>query len=291
MAERKVINKHYPDDFDPSKIPRRRQHKKQMVVRMMLPMTVRCAACGEYIGRGTKFNSRKEDVAGERYLGAVQVFRFYFRCSRCSAEIVFRTDPASAGYALESGATRPSYEPWPAAAAEAGREERGGGDAMTALEGRCRDARREMGVDAALEEMRSLKSRRAGVTPEQLLESLRRRGEALAELEEDDEKLISSIAFGNAKERSLRRINDGDDEDDEEDFFESSLARAAMATTSHQAKKRPPPPPRDAVKSLVVSKKRRPESMDQAAWPPSLGKTTASNGALQVLCCNYDDEE
>uniref|UniRef100_A0A0D3EQP0 Splicing factor YJU2 n=1 Tax=Oryza barthii TaxID=65489 RepID=A0A0D3EQP0_9ORYZ len=188
MAERKVINKHYPDDFDPSKIPRRRQHKKQMVVRMMLPMTVRCAACGEYIGRGTKFNSRKEDVAGERYLGAVQVFRFYIRCSRCSAEIVFRTDPASAGYALE-------------------------------------------------------------------------------------------------------RIDDGDDEDDEEDFFESCLARAAMATTSHQAKKRPPPPPRDAVKSLVVSKKRRPESMDQAAWPPSSGKTTASNGALQVLCCNYDDEE
>ncbi|EAZ12512.1 hypothetical protein OsJ_02408 [Oryza sativa Japonica Group] len=271
MAERKVINKHYPDDFDPSKIPRRRQHKKQMVVRMMLPMTVRCAACGEYIGRGTKFNSRKEDVAGER---------------SCSGPT-----PRAPATRSSPGATRPSYEPWPAAAAEAGREERGGGDAMTALEGRCRDARREMGVDAALEEMRSLKSRRAGVTPEQLLESLRRRGEALAELEEDDEKLISSIAFGNAKERSLRRIDDGDDEDDEEDFFDSCLARAAMATTSHQAKKRPPPPPRDAVKSLVVSKKRRPESMDQAAWPPSSGKTTASNGALQVLCCNYDDEE
>uniref|UniRef100_A0A0E0C418 Splicing factor YJU2 n=1 Tax=Oryza meridionalis TaxID=40149 RepID=A0A0E0C418_9ORYZ len=276
-----------------------------MVVRMMLPMTVRCAACGEYIGRGTKFNSRKEDVAGERYLGAVQVFRFYIRCSRCSAEIVFRTDPANAGYALESGATRPSYEPWPAAVAEAGWEERGD-DAMTALEGRCRDARREMGVDAALEEMRSLKSRRAGVTPEQVLESLRRRraggdrGEALAELEEDDEKLIRSIAFGNAKEHVLRRIDDGD-EDDEEDFFESCLVRAAMAT-SHQAKKRPPPPPppRDAANSLVVSKKRRPVSMDQAAWPPSSktstaspssGKTTASNGALQALCCNYDDDE
>lgn len=59
---------------------------------------------------GTKFNSRKEDAAGEDYLG-IQVFRFYFKCPRCSAELVMKTDPRNSDYVVEAGASR-NYEPW-----------------------------------------------------------------------------------------------------------------------------------------------------------------------------------
>ena len=83
-----------------------------MKVRMMLPMTVRCATCGEFMYKGTKFNCKKEDVAGETYLG-IQIFRFYMRCRKCSAEITYLTDPATLDYKVEHGATR-NFEQWKA---------------------------------------------------------------------------------------------------------------------------------------------------------------------------------
>ena len=39
------------------------------------------------------------------------IFRFYFHCKNCAAEITMKTDPKNSDYALEHGATR-NYEPW-----------------------------------------------------------------------------------------------------------------------------------------------------------------------------------
>lgn len=41
----------------------------------------------------------------------IRIHRFYIKCSVCSAEITFRTDPKNTDYALESGATR-NFEMW-----------------------------------------------------------------------------------------------------------------------------------------------------------------------------------
>ncbi|CAL5350720.1 unnamed protein product [Camellia sinensis] len=121
MGERKVLNKYYPSNFDPAKIPKRRQPKnQQMKVRMMLPMSIRCGTCSNYIYKGTKFNTRKEDVICETYLG-IQIFRFYFKCTKCSAELTIKTDPQNSDYVVESGASR-NFEPWRAEDEEANKE-------------------------------------------------------------------------------------------------------------------------------------------------------------------------
>ncbi|KAJ9536790.1 hypothetical protein OSB04_un000014 [Centaurea solstitialis] len=100
MEERKVLNMYYPLDFDPAKIPRRRMPKNQQIkVRLMLPMSIRCSTCENHIYKGTKFNSYKEDVIGE-------IFKCYFNCTKCSAEITIKTDPQNSDYVVESGAAR-----------------------------------------------------------------------------------------------------------------------------------------------------------------------------------------
>ena len=100
MAERKVLNKNYPADFDQKKIPRLLKPKNhQKKNRFMLPVPARCNKCGNYMSEGTKFNRRVEQVTEETYLG-IEIYRFYFKCTDCSADLTIKTDPKNCGYLL-----------------------------------------------------------------------------------------------------------------------------------------------------------------------------------------------
>ncbi|KAE9590555.1 hypothetical protein Lal_00023073 [Lupinus albus] len=238
MGERKVLNKYYPPDFDPAKLPRARKPKNQQIkVRMMLPMSIRCNTCGNYIYKGTKFNSRKEDVIGETYLG-IQIFRFYFKCTKCSAELTMKTDPQNSDYIVESGASR-NYEPWRAEDEETDkmkqkREAEELGDAMKSLENRTLDSKREMDILAALDEMKSMKSRHATVTVDEMLDALQRTAaDKEKRLEEEDEKLIKSVVFHNSN-AFVRRVRDEDIENDDETV---QLSNAHGETSSNNPKR------------------------------------------------------
>ena len=86
MGERKVLNKYYPPDFDPSIIPKKKwDNAAQLKVRVMLPFSLQCNVCGEYTYRGKKFNGRIEKDLGPngKYLGQIQIReRGYLRLDR-----------------------------------------------------------------------------------------------------------------------------------------------------------------------------------------------------------------
>ena len=111
MAERKVLVKYYPPDFDADLLYKnKRSRDKQDNVRMMLPMSLQCITCGVYLYIGSKFNMRKETILDDDYLG-LQMFRFYLKCYACYSEITFKTDPKNHDYIVEGGGRR-NYEPW-----------------------------------------------------------------------------------------------------------------------------------------------------------------------------------
>jgi uncharacterized protein with PIN domain len=78
---------------------------------MMLPMSVRCLACGEQLHRGKTFAARKETVVGEETFLGIKIFRFHMACPQCNSEFTIKTDPENADYVAERNVER-NEEPW-----------------------------------------------------------------------------------------------------------------------------------------------------------------------------------
>lgn len=222
MSERKVLNKYYPPDFDPSKIPRLHLPKdRQYTVRLMAPCNMKCKTCGEYIYKGKKFNARKETVQGEDYLG-LKIFRFYIKCTRCLAEITFKTDPQNADYIVEHGATR-NFQALKLAEEQAEREQRDrdeeeASNPMKMLENRTKASKQEMDVMESLEELRELQERHANIDYERMLNQYADHTELVRKRQEDeDEAVVRSIFGKDDSDVVVKRILDDDDEDSDDD--------------------------------------------------------------------------
>ncbi|KAK9388821.1 CWC16 protein [Lipomyces mesembrius] len=212
MAERKIINKYFPPNFDPSKITRKKRSsgdkdvQKLQTVRLMTPFSMKCTSCGEYIYKGKKFNARKENT-GEKYLG-ISILRFHIRCTRCAAEITFKTDPKNSDYVSERGAVR-NFEPWrdPENKEETEEErldrleEEEEENAMAELEAKVVDAKRQMEMDDTVDELRTRNALNEHVDPESVLEKARRdQEEEMDRQEQEDAELIRN-AFANHPRR------------------------------------------------------------------------------------------
>ncbi|XP_068627898.1 splicing factor YJU2 [Battus philenor] len=209
MSERKVLNKYYPPDFDPSKIPRMKLAKnRQYTVRLMAPFNMRCATCGEYIYKGKKFNARKEDVENEDYLG-IRIYRFYIKCTRCLQEISFKTDPKNTDYEIEAGATR-NFMALKLAEEQAKREEEEqkeeeANNPMKLLEYRTEQSRQEIELLESLEDLKELNRRQQSVDYEGMLKQYQSESaeQRKAREEKEDNEFIKSIKFSNTSKHKV----------------------------------------------------------------------------------------
>lgn len=290
MSERKVLSKYYPPDFDPRQIQRVRAPKnagpKVQTVRLMAPFSMRCTTCGEYIYKGRKFNARKETPEGERYLG-IQIFRFYIRCTRCSAEITFKTDPKNGDYACERGAKR-NTEPWRVGATEETDEERlqrleredEERNAMVELEAKTVDAKREMAVADALDEIRTRNARleRADRDGVEFTVAAAPEDEDVARAEREDAERAKA-AFARLQRPELPGVDE-----EEDDVIAGDSDLTDMPPPPVPAFKRPPPVKKTGPTALGIKKK------DAAPQAPSQPAKLADTKKPMASLVSYDSD-
>jgi hypothetical protein len=286
MSERKVLTKYYPPDFDPSKITRQRGPKnagpKLMTVRLMAPYSMKCTHCGEFIYKGRKFNARKETTDQKYY--NIAIFRFYIRCTRCSGEITFKTDPKNMDYECERGAKR-NFEPWREGKLDEETEEErldriereeAERDAMKELETKVLDAKTEMAIADALDEIRSRNARmekaeRDGTNTDIVVEDVDERKKR----QEEEDAEAARQAFAS------QSMPDIGEEEIEEEMFDAPIETPVVTSFSKKPKEK-----KDYSAALGLKKKGpdpAPALQVKAPAPPSKLST--------MLMAGYDSDD
>lgn len=277
MSERKVLNKYYPPDFDPTDIPKMKTQKNRPFnIRIMAPMNMRCDNCGEYIYKGKKFNSRKEDVEDEYYLG-LRIFRFYIKCPRCVSEIAFKTDLENTDYTLEAGATR-LFEAEKLARQMAEKEIKDKEDEelnnpMKILENRTKASRKEIEEIDTLEEIRDMNARHAKVDHEEVLKFHAEYEKQLKRLQEEEEEREIRELFGEVNGQSIKRLHD-----DEEEGEGPPVKKGPVSTTK----------PTDFLTSDApgTSKVATSKAAKPAVWERSIGSVGSKASLMKLVKSN-----
>ena len=274
MSERKVLTKYYPPDFDPSKITRVRGVKtpgpKVQTVRLMAPFSMKCTSCGEYIYKGRKFNARKE-TTDEKYF-SIAIYRFYIRCTRCSGEITFKTDPKNMDYECEKGAKR-NFEIWRQNPGEGNggemeteqerldrlEAEEAEMGVMENLETKVVDAKREMEIADALDEIRTRNARNERQGNKGTTEDLVKKAEEEQELErkriEQEDEEAARRAFMTDDGELVRRLMVEENDAPEAGPSAVTSEDKSVATMPPPSFKRAPKKKKDLGAALGIKKK------------------------------------
>jgi hypothetical protein len=257
---------------------------------------------------------------GEDYLG-IKIWRFFFRCPHCMKEITFKTDPKNADYVCEAGESTThllplstfcptqcanhqggwlllvvvtgayrNFEPWrqEAQAEQILKEIKEGeerGDTMRQLENRTIESKREMDVLDALEEIREMNNRNAGIALDEVLDEHMSKGHSLLIKQDQEDEAAIAAAFGKgagsgsgsgaaSSDQSIELPLEDEDDDDDYDSIvdrisskpslfaslsgntESSASPSASSLLASSSLMPPPAPVLPSVVAVIVKKKK-----------------------------------
>ncbi|EKE38596.1 hypothetical protein ENUP19_0082G0163 [Entamoeba nuttalli] len=239
MSDRKGQSKYYSPDFDPEELEKfneklRKQRKgkgpKLLDVRMMLPMSVRCQACGEYIYKGKKFNSKKETVEGETYCG-IKIYRLYFKCTRCKTIFTIKTDPKNSDYICERNVTKnaePRKEELKHLEEEKEkRKEEEDDDIIKKLENQSKDTINELHQLELLEDMKLTQKRNEKITVDDLLK--RKKDIKSQNNNSNDDIQIHEIENELNDWKLKKHLNESFKEEDKKEFIKKSEKKKKLS--------------------------------------------------------------
>eukprot|EP00755_Sulcionema_specki_P012221 Sspe_Gene.50851::Locus_28259_Transcript_1_1_Confidence_1.000_Length_799::g.50851::m.50851 len=206
-------SKYFPPNYNPNLVPRapKRGRNDAHQVRIMMPFGLQCDRCGEWIAQGKKFNSKKQNVEGETYLG-IQIIRLMVKCPRCVSDIAIKTDPQNFDYKVEYGAIR-KYEHHVSErkkadeeAAEKGKEE---GDTIAEHNRKVQESKKEMSQLERLEELRYMSATAASVSQEQALKAVQEKyNRELQALEDEDAQEAAAVFRKRERETKKKELED-----------------------------------------------------------------------------------
>ena len=112
LAAARADSFYYPPDHDPqqdgslaraSGAKGKNQYEQKGLIRFELPYDGWCEGCGRHLGKGVRFNAKKE--ACGRY-HTTTLWQFTMKCPSCPQAFVIRTDPERRDYAFVAGVRR-----------------------------------------------------------------------------------------------------------------------------------------------------------------------------------------
>ena len=118
LSAARADNFYYPPNWDPSKeslsqhtgdTRGRNQYEQEGLIRFELPFDGWCEGCGRHVGKGVRFNAKK-DADGKYH--STTVWKFTMQCPSCTTKFVIKTNPAKSDYDFSAGVRRKveSYE-------------------------------------------------------------------------------------------------------------------------------------------------------------------------------------
>lgn len=228
MSERKVINKYFPPDFDPEKLPKGAPPKGGFwSVRMMLPYSVQCLNCGTFMSQGKKFNTKLQWL-DEKYLG-IRKARFLWRCTACANQFALTTNPQTADYDAEWGVKR-LYQHHKALGDEADAKQAEKAtlqeDAIAALEAGTERSRQDMATLDALEATAARAAANATMSPDEVIASIAEQRKT------EQTQRTAAGSHGIAAGDNPQHTNAGTQDADDSEAAIEAAAQAAFAPVS-----------------------------------------------------------